>query len=89
MSSGVFSRKSYGKVIPVCYCDASWGCREDGSSVTGSVFKALTGPVSWCAKKQSTSALSTPETEYVALSHAVQEAIWLRHLLRNLGYLQV
>jgi hypothetical protein len=49
----------------------------------------LTGPVSWCAKKQSTIAVSTAEAEYVALSHAVQEAIWLRHLLKDLGYLQL
>ena len=52
------------------------------SSVTGFV---LTGPVSWCAKKQSTIALSTAEAEYVALSRAVLEAIWLRHLLKDLG----
>jgi hypothetical protein len=57
------------------YCDASWGCQKDGSSVTGFVFKVLTGPVSWCAKKQSKIALSTAEAEYFALSHAVQEAI--------------
>jgi hypothetical protein len=71
------------------YCDASWGCQEDGSSITGFDFKVLTGPVSWCAKKQSAIALSTAEAENVALCHAVQEAIWLRHLLKDLGYLQL
>jgi hypothetical protein len=69
------------------YCDASWGFQEDGSSITGFLLKVLTGPVSWCAKKELTIALSTTEAEYVALSHAVQEAIWLRHLLKDLGYL--
>ena len=49
----------------------------------------MTTSVSWCAKKQSTIALSTAEGEYVALCHAVQEAIWFRHLLKDLGYLQV
>jgi hypothetical protein len=49
----------------------------------------LTGPVSWCAKKQSITALSNAEAEYVALSHAVEEAIWLRHLLQDPGYLQL
>ena len=44
--------------------------------MTGFVFKLSTGPVS----------LPTAEAEYVALSHAVQEAIWLRHLLEDLGY---
>jgi hypothetical protein len=40
-------------------------------------------------KEASTIALSTGEAEYVALSHAVQEAIWLRNLLKDLGYLQL
>ena len=67
-----FSRgKATGKLSLYGYCDASWGCQEDGSSVTGFVFKVLTGSVSWCAKKQSTIALSTAEAERVALSHAV------------------
>jgi len=85
-----FSRgKATGKLSLCGYCDASWGCQEDGSSVTGFVLKVLNEPVSWCAKKQSTIALFTAEAEYVALSHAVQEAIWLRHLLKDLGYLQL
>jgi hypothetical protein len=53
------------------------------------VFKVLTGPLSRYAKRQSTSALSIAEAECVALSHAVQEGLWLRHLLKDLGYLQL
>jgi len=34
-------------------------------------------------------AFSTAEVEYVALSHAVKEAIWLRYLLKDLGWLQL
>jgi hypothetical protein len=45
------------------YRDASWGSQEDGSSVTGFVFKVLTGKVIWRVKKQSTIALSTAEAE--------------------------
>ena len=77
--SGIFSRKTYGKVSLYDNCDASWGCQEDGSP----------GPFSWCAKKKSTIALSTAEAEYVALSHAVQEAIRLKHLVEDLGFLQL
>jgi len=48
-----FSRgKASEKLSLYAYCDASWGCHEDGSSVTGFVFTALTGAVSGCAKKQ-------------------------------------
>ena len=38
--------------------------------------------VSWLSHKQAIVALSTAEAEYVALGSAVQEAMWLRQLLR-------
>ena len=41
---------------------------------------------SWCSKKQGTFAKSTTDAEYVALSQATQEAIYLRKLLADLGY---
>ena len=41
--------------------------------------------VSWCSKKQNTVAKSTTEAEYVAVSFATQDVIWLRHLLANIG----
>jgi hypothetical protein len=40
--------------------------------------------VSWCSKKQSSVALSTVEAEYIALSVAVREALWLCKLLTDL-----
>jgi hypothetical protein len=40
--------------------------------------------VSWCNRKQSSLALSTAEAEYIALSVAVCEAVWLRKLLTDL-----
>jgi hypothetical protein len=40
--------------------------------------------VSWCSRKQSSVALSTAEAEYIALSVAVCEAVWLRKLLTDL-----
>ena len=42
--------------------------------------------VSWSSKKQATVAKSTTEAEYVALSFAAQEAIWLRRLLADIGF---
>lgn len=38
------------------------------------------GAISWASKRQPTVALSTTESEYMALSSALQEAIWLRQL---------
>ena len=41
-------------------------------------------PVSWLSKKQSMVSLSTSEAEYVALSNASQEAVWLRRLFDDI-----
>ena len=58
---------------------------DDRHSTSGNVFLLAKGAVSWLSKKQATVALSTAEAEYVALSAATQEAIWLRRLLTDVG----
>ena len=40
--------------------------------------------MTWCSKRQTSVALSTIEAEYMALSQATQEAVWLRRLLEEL-----
>ena len=40
--------------------------------------------VSWSSKKQPTTALSSTEAEYMALTHATTNAIWLRSFLSEL-----
>ena len=65
--------------------DANWrGDPDDRHSTTGNVFVLADGAVSWLSKKQAVVALSTSETEYMALSSAVQEALWLQKLFNNL-----
>ena len=65
------------------YSDADWaGDADDCHSTSGNLAG---GPISWQSKKQGVVALSTCEAEYVALSAAVQEAIWLKKLLADLG----
>ena len=64
------------------FSDADWaGDMDDRHSTSGNVFSYAKGVVSWLSKKQATVALSTAEAEYVALSMATQEAVWLRRLL--------
>jgi len=46
------------------------------------------GAITWMSKKQTTIALSTTEAEYIVLSEAVHEAIWLCHLYGELGFIQ-
>ena len=67
------------------YSDADWGGdSDDRHSTTGNVFILAGGAVSWLSKKQAVVALSTSEAEYMALSSAVQEALWLQKLFTNL-----
>jgi hypothetical protein len=68
------------------YSDANWaGDVDTRRSVSGYVFKVANSTISWCSKKQATVAKSTTEAEYVSLSHASQEAIWMRRLLCDIG----
>ena len=57
-------------------------------STMGYVFLAAGGVITWKSKKQSIIALSTTEAEYVALSEAGREAVWLRNLYKELGFPQ-
>ncbi|KAH7852964.1 hypothetical protein Vadar_031538 [Vaccinium darrowii] len=54
-------------------------------STTGYVFTMAGGPVSWRCTLQSTIALSTTEAEYMAVTEAIKEAIWLQGLVTDLG----
>jgi transposase InsO family protein len=84
-----FSRGSSSEVDLLGYSDADWAGEEDSRrSTTGYSFFLAGGPVSWCSKLQQAVALSSAEAEYLALSSAVQEAVWLRQLLREIGFPQ-
>lgn len=68
------------------YSDADLaGDNDTRHSTSGYIFQLYNNTVSWCSKKQNTVAKSTTEAEYVALSFATQEVIWLRRLLENIG----
>ena len=45
--------------------------------------------MTWYSKKQTITALSSTEAEYIALSEAGREARWLRNLFQELGFAQV
>jgi len=49
------------------------------------VFSIGSGAISWESKKQPTTTLSTTEVEHHAMLVVAQEAIWLRHLLKEIG----
>ena len=70
---------------PVGYCDSDWAsCRESRKSTEGFVFLLAGGAVSWRSKKQSIVATSSCEAEYIALTAAGKEAIWLSRMLAGM-----
>jgi Reverse transcriptase (RNA-dependent DNA polymerase)/gag-polypeptide of LTR copia-type/GAG-pre-integrase domain/Integrase core domain len=71
------------------YCDADWaGDATDRKSTTGMLVLIGDCVVSWLSKKQSVVALSTAESEYLSISTTVQEVMWIRQLLQEIGYPQ-
>jgi len=70
------------------FADAAYANTDDYKSTAGYVFIAAGGAITWRSKKQTFTALSTTEAEYVALSEAAHEAYWLRNLYEELGIKQ-
>ena len=69
------------------YSDSDWaGDLDTRRSTSGYVFKIGDATINWSSKRQQTVARSSTEAEYVALSAAAQESIWLRRLLNDVGY---
>ena len=72
------------------YVDADHaGCSDTRKSTTGYVFTIGGGAVSWMSRLQDIVALSSTESEYVALTEAVKEMFWLKGLLEQLGLEQM
>ncbi|PSR87279.1 hypothetical protein PHLCEN_2v5213 [Hermanssonia centrifuga] len=62
------------------YCDSDGMSHPDRHPIAAYVF-TIGGAISWSSKRQDIVCLSTTEAEYIALTHAAKEAIWLHHLL--------
>ena len=73
--------------LSVCaYADADWANdKSDRKSITGWVAKLNGDTISWASKKQRVVALSTCEAELYAEAAAMQEVLWLRGMLQELG----
>ena len=68
------------------YSDADWaGDLDTRRSTTGYVVYAAGGPIAWQSKLQTTVAASTMEAEYMAAFGAIQELIWLKGVLGEIG----
>lgn len=79
-------RKTTGQNLRA-YADADWaGSCDDRRSYTGFTFELAGGPITWESRKQQTVALSSTEAEYMALSSACKEVVYIRSFLREIGY---
>lgn len=68
------------------FADADWaGDSATRKSMSVYVFMYGNGAISWRSHKQTCVSLSSMEAEYIALSDACQEAVWLRQLLQDFG----
>ncbi|GJR17492.1 hypothetical protein Tco_0966019 [Tanacetum coccineum] len=84
---GLVYGRDQGKYVDVDgFVDADYAKDPDkGRSITGYVFMVHGCVVSWKATPQHVVALSTTKAEYMALTEAVKEIIWLKGLLIELG----
>ncbi|CAI7728609.1 unnamed protein product [Closterium sp. NIES-54] len=75
-----------GRLFLTAFSDASYASEpEDMTSVGGFICCVGGGPTAWESKKQVDQALSSVESEYMALFRAVREIVWQRRLLAELG----
>jgi Reverse transcriptase (RNA-dependent DNA polymerase) len=71
------------------YIDSDWSSdRDDQRSIAGYLYSLGSGPISWSSKKQPTVVTSSVEAEYMACAYATKEALWLRSLLKLIGFEQ-
>jgi len=64
------------------YSDSDFaGCPDDRKSTSGLIFKMARGTISWKSVKQTLTATSTMEAEYIACYEATCQAMWLKNLI--------
>ena len=67
------------------YCDSDWaGDVSDRKSTSSYVFMRSGCAISWCSKKQTIVATSSCEAEYISMSSACKEAIWMKRLFSDI-----
>ena len=68
------------------FVDADYrGDVDTHRSTTGFVFSMHGGPISWRSFLQPITSLSTTEAEYIRVTKATKETLWLKGLALELG----
>ena len=68
--------------------DLNWGLdayiHPTRHSISAYIFQINRGNISWSCQKQNIVALSSTEAEFIKLTHATKEALWLHHLITEI-----
>ncbi|GKD35330.1 putative ribonuclease H-like domain-containing protein [Tanacetum coccineum] len=62
------------------------GCQDSRKSTSGSAQFLGDRLVSWSSKKQRSTAVSTTEAEYIAMSRCCAQILWMRSQLKDYGF---
>ncbi|CAH9114185.1 unnamed protein product, partial [Cuscuta epithymum] len=85
---GLWLRSDKNISVIVAYSDADWaGCPDSSRSTTGYAIFLGTNLISWRSKKQPTVSKSSTEAEYRAIAYTVQDTLFIRSLLVDMGIL--
>ncbi|GKD32418.1 retrovirus-related pol polyprotein from transposon TNT 1-94 [Tanacetum coccineum] len=69
------------------YADADHaGCQDSRRSTSGSAQFLGDRLVSWSSKKQRSTAISTTEAEYIAMSRCCAQILWMQFQLKDYGF---
>ena len=66
------------------YSDANGNLQEHRHAISGYAFCIDRGAVSWNLRKQVIISLSITESEYIVMTHAAKEAIWMHMFLGDI-----
>lgn len=69
------------------FSDTDWASHLHCHLISGFAYFVGLGAVSWSVKKQPIITLSSTEAEYITLTHAAKDIIWIHKLLTDLSFL--
>nr|GEZ83607.1 retrovirus-related Pol polyprotein from transposon TNT 1-94 [Tanacetum cinerariifolium] len=73
-------------VAPTAFADADHaGCQDTHRSTSGSVLFLGERLISWSSKRPNSTAISSTEAEYIALSGCCAQILWMRSQISNYG----
>ena len=63
------------------YADADWASQDHRHLISAYIFQIDGGSISWSCQKQNIVTLSSTKAEFIALTHAMKEALWLQNFI--------